>query len=119
MTLSKERLREHMLKNKEFLNELYVSDVLVSKKILRSADDSKLNTLIKYLHFLANGEIKMRKQDFEIVLKNQKLKLLKKTIESKRGTLNFLKEDRMKKLSFLLKLAPLYAHLLHSIFNKI
>ena len=59
MSLSKDSLKAVMVSDKEFLKELYQSDSAVrAKQLLQTSSDSKLKTLLIYLHFVANGEIK-------------------------------------------------------------
>ena len=49
-----------------FLKELFESNsVSKSKKLLSFASDSELLTLIKYTHFVASGEIKIKKKNFD------------------------------------------------------
>ena len=61
--MNKENVKQCLQRDKEFLRELYLSDNLYKvKTILNSASDLKLNTLIKFLHFLSNGEIRIKKK---------------------------------------------------------
>ena len=63
--MNKEQLKSYLIRDKGFLKQLYEGpNPLKNKKVLTCADDSELNTLIKYLHYLSNGEIKMKKECF-------------------------------------------------------
>lgn len=54
--MNKDNLKLCLLRDKTFLKSLYEGpDSLKNVKILISAEDTQLNTLLKYLHFLANG----------------------------------------------------------------
>jgi hypothetical protein len=61
----------------------------------------KLNTLIRFLHFLSNGEIKIKKENFEILQKTKKLSVLKRNVEKKAAVSRLLKSERVSKLKFL------------------
>jgi len=59
--MNKEQMKALLVRDKEFLKSLYASKSVPSaKQILNYSSDQKLNTLIKFLHFAANGEIKER-----------------------------------------------------------
>ena len=67
-----------MVRDKEFLKEIYQSDSPVrAKQLLQNSSDSKIKTFLIYLHFVANGEIKIKKQNFQ-QLDNRHIKLIKK-----------------------------------------
>ena len=74
MNTAETQLKGLMLRDKQFLKELYEgSSAELKKKTLTFASDVKLNTLIKFLHFLTNGHICMKKDNFEqIPTKNLK-----------------------------------------------
>ena len=56
--MNKDSLKTLMVRDKDFLKELYQSQSAVrAKQILQFSSDSKLKTLLLYLHFVANGEI--------------------------------------------------------------
>ncbi len=80
--MDKSLMKNYLVRDKGFLKELYSGkDLSRSKRILFTADDGQLNTLIKYLHFLANGEIEMKKQIFQIIEESKKLKLITAKVE--------------------------------------
>jgi hypothetical protein len=101
------------------LRELYEGpNPLKNNRILNSANDSQLNTLIKFLHFLANGEIRMKKENFKVIENANKLKLIKAKVEKKKNMNNLIKSERKLKLKFLNKLSNLYDALLDTLFNE-
>ena len=64
--MNKESVKQCLIRDKGFLRELYESNNSnKTKSLLNSASDIKLTTLIKFLHFLANGEIPIKKENFE------------------------------------------------------
>ena len=116
--MQKEVLKSQMIRDKQFLKELYEgSNSEHKKKIINFANDMKLNTLIKFLHFLANGEITIKKDNFEQI-PNKTLKFIKKFVEKKAAVQRLLKSDRIKKLQFLRTLANFYQFMLYCLFNE-
>ena len=77
--MNKENVKQCLVRDKSFLRELYESpNSLNTKRILQFASDLKLNTVIKFLHFLSNGEIKIKKQNFDALISLKRLGFLKK-----------------------------------------
>jgi hypothetical protein len=77
--MNKEVMKQLLIRDKSFLQELYVSkNSLSTKRILNFASDTKICTLIKFLHFLANGEIKIKKTNFYAIVANKRLHFIKK-----------------------------------------
>ena len=117
--MNREQLKSYLLRDKGFLKQLHQGNPLEGKKLLQNAEDSELNTLIKFLHFLSNGEIKMKKENSEKVKESNKLKLLTKEVEKKSKVSNILKSPRKDKLKFLNKLLNIYPNLLDCLFTEI
>jgi hypothetical protein len=79
--MNKENVKSCLVRDKAFLRELYESNNSQTiKKLLISASDLKLNTVIKFLHFLSNGEIKIKKQNFDALVTFKRFRFLKKVI---------------------------------------
>ncbi len=117
--MNKEQLKSYLLRDKGFLKNLYEGpNPLKNKKVLTSAEDTELNTLIKYLHFLSNGEIKMKKECFQTIQESHKLNYIRKGVEKKSKVLSLLKDSRTKKLKFLCQLVRIYSSLLYPLFNE-
>ena len=56
------RFKNYLIRDKEWLESLYTStNTLQAKRLLNFASDTKLDTLIKYLHYLSNGAIKIKR----------------------------------------------------------
>ena len=118
MTMNRESFKPYLVRDKVFLNELYQSSSAPnSKRLLLFASDQKLDTLIKFLHFVANGEIKLKKEHFDVFSKSQ-VTLMKKKFEKKKLVQQFLKEERKVKITALQKLAPILPQLLYALFNE-
>jgi hypothetical protein len=117
--MNKETMKSLLIRDKLFLRELYEGpNPLKNIRILRGANDTQLDTLLKFLHFLANGEIKIKKENFEIIEREKKLKLIKAKVERKQNLNKLLKSDRSDKLKFLNKLSNVYGALLYTLFNE-
>jgi hypothetical protein len=119
MNLNKDILKACLIRDKGFLKELYQEpDFTKNRKTIQTADDSEINTLIKFLHFLSNGEIPMKKNNFEAIKQSKKQALITKTVEKKSRVLVLLKSPRVTKLKFLLQLTKIYSFLLYPLFNR-
>jgi hypothetical protein len=119
MSLSRDQVKSYLIRDKGFLKTLYESENhLAKRRILQLSDDTKLNTLIKYLHFVATGEIHMTANNFAVIKESKKLPLIVKTVEKKMKTFNLLQSPREEKLKFLLKLSHIYSQLLYGLFNE-
>jgi hypothetical protein len=119
MNLSKDQVKSYLIRDKGFLKELYEgTNQLAKRKRLQISEDSELNTLIKYLHFVANGEIKIKSSNFQIIQDSKKLKLIIQTVEKKTKVSSLLKAPRVVKLNFLSKLCAIFAPLLYALFNE-
>jgi hypothetical protein len=117
--MNKEQLKSYLIRDKGFLKQLYEGpNPLKNKKVLTCADDSELNTLIKYLHYLSNGEIKMKKECFKVIQESHKLNFLTKGVEKKSKVQSILKSSRSTKLKFLSQLVRIYSSLLYPLFNE-
>lgn len=79
--MSEELLKAMLIRDKGFLYTLYEgSNILKNKRLLTNASDSQLNTLLRYLHFVASGKIPIKKENFEKI-PHTKLNLIKKNVE--------------------------------------
>ncbi len=117
--MDKKLMRSYLIRDKVFLKELYTgAEPSKNKRLLYVADDGQLNTLIKYLHFLTNGEIEIKKSIFEIIEKSQKLKLLTRKVEHLKSTQSLVNGQRSQKLFFLNQLTEIYSALLYPLFNE-
>lgn len=105
-------------RDKAFLEELYCSQSTSnSKRLLNFASDSKLNTVLKFLHFLASGQIKMKKEHFETIPKRL-ISVLRKSFEKKNSIRALLNSERQSKIKHLFKLTPVLKELLYPLFNE-
>ena len=116
--MNPETLKPQLVRDKVFLEELYSSQsVPNSKRLLNFASDSKLNTIIKFLHFVANGQIKVKREHFNEIPKRL-VTLLRKEFERKTSRRSLINNERLSKLKILLKLVPVLKFLLYPLFNE-
>ena len=116
--MNSESFKPYLIRDKVFLQELYESQSIPnSKRLILFASDQKLDTLIKLLHFISNGQIKMKKEHFDIFSKAH-VKLLKKNFENKKSLKELSKRERKIKVTILQKISSILPHLLYPLFNE-
>lgn len=80
---TKLKLRQLMINSKNFLKNLYLSNSLSSKEIVSFAKDFEINILIKILFFIVQGEIPVKKNHYEFLVRTKKKTFLEKKLSSK------------------------------------
>ena len=116
--MNREQFKTYLQRDKQFLKELYESDsVTKSRRILNFASDSELNTLMKYFHFICNGEIPIKKQNFD-ALEKKHFNLIKKNFEKKGSLQKLLQNARKFKLLLLVKVVPALSNVLAPLFKE-
>lgn len=115
MSLDKTSLKSAMIRDKGFIKELFIGNSVSNAKLLNFAEDVQLNTLIKILYFVANGEIKVKKSFSDNV---KQIKLLRKHFESKQAAMNLIKNSRVAKIKALKVFSSHFNLLLYHILNK-
>ena len=100
---------------KAYWHYLYIGLDPNRKRILTSASDAKLDTLIRFLFFVSNGEIKINKKSFD-KLEKKHMNHIKKRFEKKKAVQSILKAERLEKIKSLLKLLLVLPHLLSTLF---
>lgn len=118
MNVTKEQMKTLLIRDKSFLKDLYEGTNIANKKrLIMFASDEKLDTLLKFLHFLATGQISLQKNHFE-QLSLRIINLLKRNVEKKPKLLFLIESDRNMKVKFLLKLCNAYNLLLDTLFSE-
>jgi len=116
--MNRDQLKTLLVRDKEYLRQLYESrDLINTKRILQNASDVKLNTLIRYIHFVSNGEIHIKKADFENLGKKH-MAFIRKRFESKKHVQQILQQSRKFKLQLLTKLTPVFCDILTPLFRE-
>jgi hypothetical protein len=111
-------MKSLLIRDKQFLRELCEDqDFQKKKRILNAANDSEINTLIWFLHYLSTGEIRLKKEHFEGIT-THKISLIKQKVESKHNVTLLVNGNRSQKLLFLNKLITFFPYLLYPLFNE-
>ena len=114
--MSHQQFKTYLQRDKGFLKELFESNsVSKSKNLLNFSSDSELTTLIKYIHFVASGEIKIKKKNFDS-LGNRSFAVIRKNFEKKGALQKVNQSVRKDKIKILLKLVPSFSNLLAPLF---
>ena len=117
--MNTDRMESYLKRDRAFLRELYETQSKPAcYRILNFTSDIKLNTLIRLLHFISNGEITIKKKNFEIISGARKLSFIKKHVEKKSALVRLLQAERPEKLKFLKQLSAIYPALLYCLFNE-
>lgn len=116
--MNPESLKPLLQRDQVFLEELYASpSVTNSRRLLNFASDQKLSTLAKVLHFIAIGEIKLKRQHFDS-LASKTVRNLHKHFETKAACRRILNSERAQKLRLLNIVACNFHELLYPLFNE-
>ena len=114
--MNQDQMKSLLQRDKLFLKSLYKSDsVSKSRRILSFATDAEINTLLKCLHYISNGEIPIKKEHFAR-LEKRHISLIRQKLESKSMCQKTLQKARKEKLQFLFKLSKTYPFLLTPLF---
>lgn len=118
--MNEEQLKAFLIRDKVFLKQIYNGpNLLKNKTVLLSAEENEINTLLKYLHFVANGKITITKKNFDEIKKAKKLTFLQQKVEKTSNLLKLLNANRKVKIAFILKLSSILPNLLYGLFNLI
>ena len=112
-------LRGEFLQVKGFLKDLYSNNPRSNTTRISFANTKSLNTLIKILHLVCNGNITIRKADHEALVKSRRLKTLRNSFESKKDFVNLLNSNSEQKIKILKLFVALYKNLLYTMFNEV
>lgn len=116
--MDRDRFKAILVRDREWLENLYGSSSIPNRRrLLVNASDAKLDTLVKFLHLISNGEIKMHKKNFE-KLERRHLTFMKKNFEKKSALQRLLRAEREIKLKTLQKLLSVLPFLLYTLFNS-
>lgn len=117
--MSKAELRQILLNNKDFFHSLIQSKSKAEKKsLLLKSSVEQVDTLIKILFHIVQGEIPLKKANFAVLQKFQKLSTLHTNLNTEKKLNLLLSKNFKDKTIFLLKFTNFYQHLLHSLFFK-
>lgn len=113
-----EHFKPILIRDKHFLEELYhSSSPSNSKRIIQNASDSKLKTLIIFLHLISSGAIQIKKENFN-KLEKRHLKLFRTHFDKKGSSKKLIHSDRALQFKVLSKILNILPFLLHTLFNE-
>lgn len=115
--MDKVYLRSQLLAKKDFIKRIYKGNSRQNRRIISAAEEKNLNILIKILHLVCNGIIKIRKDHFAIILKSRRFSILKKNFEKKNSYVESVHLNLPEKRKLLQKFAALYSNILYFLFN--
>ena len=115
--MREEILRRRLLKDKALLYKLYEGDQTGIKKLITSATDAEIITILHYLNKLCNGRVVFRKVDFEKILAHKKLLILRKGVE-KKSDLRRKIRDKSDARIYLVSISKVIPILLRPIFEQ-
>lgn len=116
--MDKERFKAQLERDRVWLEELYrAENIPQRKRLINFASDKKLDTLIIFLHFVSNGQIKVAQHHFEN-LENKHLKHFKKYFEKKAAVVRLLKSERENKVKLVFKLLQVLPFVLSTLFKN-
>lgn len=119
MRYDKTFLRQLFLRHKLFLKNLYEGQALTNSNTLSFASDTSLNVIIRVLHLIANGEIPMRKDDFEVLKKAKKFLFLRRKFEKNSAFIETFSLKREFKLAVLKQFCSVFPNILYFMFNEV
>jgi hypothetical protein len=81
--IDKDMLKSYLIRDKVFLKSLYDPNSAIArkKKILSTASDTELDTLLHYTHFVTTGQIRIKKDHFNALLNEKKLQYIRNKTE--------------------------------------
>jgi len=111
------RFKALLVRDSEWLESLYSANSNPHRRqLISTASDKKIDTLIRFLHLLSTGDIKMHKKNFDALSKRH-VQFLKKEFEKKAAFKRLINSDRIIKVQKLLKLLQVFPFLLYTLFN--
>jgi len=112
-------LKSEFLNVQNFLYKLFTSNPRSNANSIFNANDRELDTLIKVLHLICNGQIHLRKSDYQILKKSKRLNFLESYFERKDKYVKLLHSSREDKIQVLRKFSALYNSLFYLLFNLV
>lgn len=112
--MDKPYLRHQILKHKAFLKNLYSQHKV--QQTLNNGTNESISFVLKLLHLLTNGHIKLLPEADEIITRSLRSKKLAQ-FESRNYLHHLLLSPREEKLRVLKQFSKLYSTLFHYLFN--
>jgi len=112
-----ETFKAYLVRDRVFLRQLYEGpNPLKNTRIIFTASETEINTLIKFIHYVCNGKITLAAKDFAAIKNKRKLSFIVKNFEKREALENLLHKDIQYKKSLLIQLSVVYPYLLSTLF---
>lgn len=111
-------LRKKLLGEQELLKNIANSSTSRVRHLLNASNSKQLHLLVKIIHHIVSGDIKLKTSDFALVTKAKKLSFLTREFEREKDLAILLKKDRGDILSVLYKIQSVIPILLRPIVTK-
>lgn len=112
-------VKDQLLNNKPFLENLYKGSSKQNSRLLDRASELQIDILIKVLFLICDGEIHLTKENYESLKRARRLNFLKKHFNSSTQFYNTLSLPTEKKLTILKNFCAVYRELFFTFFNQI
>jgi hypothetical protein len=110
--------RQILLRDKDFLFQLYKGNKLQNRNKISGALDIHLNTLCQILHFIMNNTIRVDHNIGEKIKSAKRLPFLKKNFKSQDNFMQIFEGPRENKVKILRQLSSVYCFLLQTLFEQ-
>ena len=117
-TTSQVSYRNGILRHEHFLRLLYKDSKKNCSARIKLASEPECDVLLKALHFLGDGKIKIKSDQFKKIEKSKRLSQIRK-LENEDDLNSFLEKPLKDKQKFLANLASVMPNILSSHFNLV
>jgi hypothetical protein len=104
--------RKELQQESQFLTELHTCSRLKARHCLNTASTKQLRLLIKLFHHIASGDIPLKRENFEKIVRAKKSTFLHREFEREKDVQTLLASSRAKILTTLYKLQSVICFLL-------
>lgn len=111
-------LRQLLIQNKSFLKAIYEAESIKQKKsLLLNSSIDEVNILLHILFSITQGNIPIKRENFELLKKSKKLIFLHKQFENNAKFNKIMSATLKEKISLLMKFISVYSTLLFPLFH--
>jgi len=111
--------RDILMRDKDFLQQLYKGESLQNKGLIKGAKEIHLNTVIQLLHLITNNEIPIFEDDINVIKKQHLFSFLIKHFKNQTSLIKVLNGNRQSKVSILNKFSNVFGNLFVNLFEEI
>lgn len=111
-------VKDQLLNNKPFLQDLYRGSSKQNSRLLDRASEHQIDIIIKVLFLICEGEIHLTKENYESLKRARRLNFMKKHFNSSNQLTTTLNLPTDKKLAILKNFCAVYRELFFTFFNE-